>query len=67
MSQKVIARIIDAEGLKRTITRLSHEIIERNRGADKIAIVGIRTRGTTLAERLVDKIEDVIQIQCTNP
>ncbi len=59
MSQKIIARIIDGEGLKRTITRLSHEIIERNRGADKIAVVGIRTRGTTLAERLVDKIEEI--------
>ena len=59
MSQKIISRIVDAEGLTRTITRLSHEIIERNRGADKIAVVGIRTRGTTLAERLVDKIEDI--------
>lgn len=59
MSTKVIAQIIDKEGLQRTITRLSHEIIERNRGADKIAIVGIRTRGATLAERLVKKIKEI--------
>ena len=59
MSAKVIAQIIDKEGLHRTITRLSHEIIERNRGADKIAIVGIRTRGVTLAKRLVKKIKEI--------
>jgi pyrimidine operon attenuation protein / uracil phosphoribosyltransferase len=59
MSTKVIAQIIDKEGLQRTITRLSHEIIERNRGADKIAIVGIRTRGVTLAERLVKQIKEI--------
>lgn len=59
MNQKIIAKIIDDEGLQRTITRLSHEIIERNRGADKIAIVGIRTRGATLAGRLVEKIEEI--------
>ena len=55
MSQEIIAKIIDDEGLKRTITRLAHEIIERNRGADRIAVVGVRTRGATLAERIVNK------------
>lgn len=59
MKSDVIAQIVDAEGLQRTITRLGHEIIERNRGADKIAVVGIRTRGATLAQRLVDKIEEI--------
>jgi len=61
MSQKIIAKIIDDEGLKRTITRLAHEIIERNRGADRIAVVGVRTRGATLAERIVNKIEEIEQ------
>ena len=56
---KVIAKIIDEEGLKRTITRLAHEIIERNKGVDRIAVVGVRTRGATLAERIVDKIEAI--------
>jgi len=59
MNFKVKAKIIDQEGLQRTITRLAHEIIERNRGVDNIAIVGIRTRGSTLAERLVAKIEEI--------
>ena len=59
MKRKVKAEIIDEEGLQRTTTRLALEIIERNRGVDKIAIVGVRTRGATLAERLVKKIESV--------
>ena len=61
MSLKIIAKIIDDEGLKRTITRLAHEIIERNRGADRIAVVGVRTRGATLAQRIVNKIEEIEQ------
>jgi len=44
--------IIDAKGFARTVTRLSHEIIERNKGAETIGIVGIRTRGDYLARRI---------------
>ena len=56
MELKTKATIIDKEGLERTLTRLAHEIIERNAGASNLAIIGIRTRGATLAERLVKKI-----------
>ncbi len=56
MDIKVKATIIDKEGLERTLTRLAHEIIERNDGASNLAIIGVRTRGATLAERLVKKI-----------
>lgn len=59
MGQKIKATIIDEEGLERTLTRLAHEIIERNAGASNLAIIGIRTRGATLAERLVKKIETI--------
>ena len=59
MNLKVKAIVIDAEGLQRTITRLAHEIIERNHGVGSIAIVGVRTRGATIAERLVKKIEEI--------
>lgn len=59
MSEKVKAEIIDAEGLNRTITRLAHEIIERNRGTKDLLLVGIRTRGVPLAERLNRKIEEI--------
>jgi len=59
MERKVKAKIIDETGLKRTITRLSHEIIERNRGTEIIAVVGIRTRGAFVAERIVKEIEKI--------
>ncbi len=59
MDIKVKATIIDEPGLKRTLTRLAHEIIERNEGATNVAIIGVRTRGATLAERLVKKIEAI--------
>lgn len=45
-------KIIDEVGLGRTLTRLAHEIIERNRGAGNIAIIGIKTRGEYLARRI---------------
>ncbi len=61
--RKVKAKIIDAAGLDRTITRLAHEILERNKGATNIAIVGIRTRGEFLAKRIARKIEEVEHVQ----
>lgn len=48
--------LIDGKGFVRTINRLAHEIIERNKGADSIGIVGIRTRGDLLARRIAHKI-----------
>jgi len=57
MNLNVKATIIDATGLERTLSRLAHEILERNAGASKLAVIGIRTRGATLAERLVKKIK----------
>ena len=59
MDTKIKATVITPEGLNRTVTRLAHEIVEYNAGADKLALVGIRTRGATLAERLVKKIEEI--------
>ncbi|MFQ5798956.1 MAG: bifunctional pyr operon transcriptional regulator/uracil phosphoribosyltransferase PyrR [Bacteroidota bacterium] len=52
-------RIIDEKGIDRTLTRLAHEIIERNKGAEKLAVVGIRTRGAFLAERLAVTIQNI--------
>ncbi len=59
MELKVKAEIIDEAGLQRTIVRLAHEIIERNRGVKNLAIVGVRTRGAVIAERLVEKINEI--------
>lgn len=55
----VKSRVIDAKGFDRTLTRLAHEILERNRGSESIAIIGIRTRGAFLASRLAAKIAEL--------
>lgn len=57
--RKLKAQIIDPAGFDRTITRLAHEIIEKNKGAGNIVIVGIRTRGEFLAQRITKIIEEV--------
>lgn len=53
---------IDAQGFVRTVNRLAHEIIERNKGADTLGIVGIRTRGDFLAQRISHKISQMENI-----
>ena len=57
--RKLKAKIIDAEGFDRTLVRLAHEIVERNKGAANIVIVGIRTRGEYVARRIARIIEQV--------
>jgi pyrimidine operon attenuation protein/uracil phosphoribosyltransferase len=44
--------VMDADRMSRALTRIAHEILERNRGLDEVALVGIRTRGVPLARRL---------------
>ncbi len=53
------AKIIDSLGLDRTITRLAHEIIEHNNGSENIALLGMRTRGEFLANRIQKKIATI--------
>ena len=50
--------LLDGQGLARTLSRIAHEIIERNDDLDTLALVGIRTRGVPLAERLAELIEE---------
>ena len=50
------ARVLDAEAIRRTIARIAHEIIERNKGTGQLALIGIRSRGATLAKRLAAQI-----------
>lgn len=59
MTVTVKAEIIDKSGLERTLTRLAHEIIERNNGVGNVVMVGIKTRGATLAERLAKIIKKI--------
>ena len=44
-------QVMDADRMSRALTRIAHEILERNRGVDELALVGIRTRGVPLARR----------------
>ena len=53
-----VKTLLDAEGLGRTLSRIAHEIIERNDDLTKLALVGIHTRGVPLAERLAALIEE---------
>lgn len=51
--------IMDDNGIDRAITRLAHEIIERNKGIEDIILVGIRTRGIPFANRILEKIKEI--------
>lgn len=51
--------IMDDQGIRRAIIRIAHEIIENNKGIEDLVIVGIRTRGVPLAERLAAEIERI--------
>jgi len=48
--------VFDAADLRRALTRIAHEIVERNHGADQVVLVGMYTRGVALARRLADAI-----------
>ncbi len=50
------AQVLDDAALDRALTRIAHEILEKNGGAADLAFVGLRTRGVTLAQRLAAKI-----------
>lgn len=51
--------IMDEMAIKRALTRIAHEIIERNKGVGDVALVGIRRRGGPLAQRLAERIEAI--------
>lgn len=54
----VKANIVDAAGVRRMITRIAHEIVERNKGTEGLVLVGIRRRGVPLATRVRDLIQE---------
>lgn len=51
------AKILDKDTIKRTLVRIAHEILEKNRGTRNLALIGIRNRGAYLAKRLTDYIQ----------
>ena len=56
------AKIMDEAGMNRAITRIAHEIVERNGGTDNVVLVGIRTRGVPIAYRIRDKITQAYDV-----
>ncbi len=52
-------QVMDADRMSRALTRIAHEILERNRGLDELALVGIRTRGVPLARRLARALKEI--------
>ncbi len=56
MEDRVKARVMDATAIDRALVRIAHEILERNKGAEELVLLGIRTRGLPLAQRLGDQL-----------
>src|SRR5207245_2101302 len=51
--------VMDADRMGRTLTRIAHEVVERNRGVEELALVGIRTRGVPIARRIARALRDI--------
>ena len=56
---EIKAKIIDQAGMERTVTRLAHEILEKNKGGENLVLIGMRTRGEFLAKRIHNKIMEI--------
>ena len=53
------SKIVDKQGLDRLLTRISHEILEKNKGSDNLVLMGMKTRGEFLAKRIHEKIRQI--------
>jgi len=53
------AQVLDEPGIDRALTRIAHEILEKTQGTEDLALVGIRTRGVSLARRIAEKIQAI--------
>lgn len=60
MKKKTI--VLDESAMNRALTRIAHEILERNKGGEHLVLVGIKTRGVPLAKRLQEKIKQIEEI-----
>lgn len=57
------AKLVDKPGISRIITRMAHEILERNKGAKNLVLIGMKTRGEFLANRIFNKIKEIENIE----
>lgn len=58
MEGNLKSKIMDEDAMRRVITRIAHEIVEKNKGTEDVVLIGIRRRGVPLAERIKSKIEE---------
>jgi pyrimidine operon attenuation protein/uracil phosphoribosyltransferase len=56
-------KVLDADGLRRTVNRLAHELVEKNKGVQDVVLVGIRTRGEYLAHRIAKKLQEIENVK----
>src|ERR1700722_9896794 len=59
MAPKIKAKVLESSDMERALTRIAHEILERNKGIEDLVLVGIKSRGEVLAERLALKIKSI--------
>ena len=59
MPETKSAVVMDADRITRTLTRIAHEIVERNKGVEDLALVGVRTRGVHIARRLARTLKEI--------
>ena len=59
MDSRFKSRIMDGNSLGRALMRITHEILEKNNGSDDICLVGIKTRGVPIAERIAENIKKI--------
>jgi len=57
--QREKAQVLDAAGMARAITRIAHEIAERNKGVSEVVLIGLRSRGIELAHRIAMRLEEI--------
>jgi pyrimidine operon attenuation protein / uracil phosphoribosyltransferase len=51
--------VMDADRIGRTLTRIAHEIVERNKGVEELALIGVRTRGVPIAKRIARSLKEI--------
>lgn len=59
MEMKLKSKVLDSAGVKRTLQRIAHEILEKNQGVENLVVVGIRNKGAYLAERIAKNIKTI--------
>ena len=60
--QKIVL-VMDAKAVERALIRVAHEMVEKNKGAENLAVIGIKTRGAYLAERIAKLIEQIERVK----